>query len=378
MLFSKVIGQQSVKQHLMEIARSGQIPHSQLFLAQPGAGGLPLALAFSQYIVCGNKGETDSCGTCNACMKAQKLIHPDIHYSFPVVNKNPSHKSPQTSIDYLKEFREVALNQPYIDELEWLQYIGAENKQGNITADEARNILKGLSLTTFEADYKIQIIWMAEALAKEGNILLKLLEEPPAKTVLILIAENQEAILPTILSRCQLVKINKIDDVSVAEALLRKGIPRENATHIAYLADGNYKEAVKLTEASSSIDTIRLTHFFRYTIRIRESTNAGSLLKWTEEMSKIGRENLKSFLEYLLHIVRETVQAKYVSSSAAKLTEEEVVISKALDKYISLHKLSKLVELINQKHYEIERNVSPKFVLMDMSLKMNQILWTKD
>lgn len=377
MLFSEVIGQQPVKKHLMHIARSGNIPHAQLFLSHPGAGGLAMALAFSQYIVCENKGE-DSCGMCNACIKAQKLIHPDIHYSYPVINKNASHKPPQTSIDYLKEFREVALSQPYINELEWLQYIGAENKQGNITADEARNIIKGLSLTTFEADYKIQLIWMAEALAKEGNILLKLLEEPPANTVLILIAENQEEILPTILSRCQLVKINKTEDTAIAEALLRRGIPRENATHIAYLADGNYNEAIKLSEASSSMDTIRLTHFFKYTIRMQESTNAGSLLKWTEEMSKIGRENLKSFLEYLLHIIRETVQAKYVSPSGAKLTEDEVVISKALDKYISLNKLSRLMELINQKHYEIERNVSPKFVLMDMSLKMNQILWARD
>ena len=377
MLFSEVIGQQTVKQHLMEIAQSGQIPHAQMFLAHPGTGGLAMALAFSQYIVCENKG-ADSCGNCTACVKAQKLIHPDIHYSFPVINKNPSHKTPETSIDYLKEVREVGLSQPYIDEMEWLQYNGAENKQGNSTADEARNILKGLSLTTFEADYKIQLIWMAEALAKEGNILLKLLEEPPANTILILIAENQEEILPTILSRCQLVKINKIADTAIAEALLKRGIPRENATHIAYLADGNYNEAIKLSEATSSIDTIRLTHFFKYTIRMQEGSNAGSLLKWTEEMSKIGRENIKSFLEYLLHIMRETVQAKYVSAASAKLTEEEVVISKALDKYISLNKLTRLMELIHQKHYEIERNVSPKFVLMDMSLKMNQIFCLKD
>lgn len=377
MLFKDVIGQQQTKQHLLEIGKSGNIPHSQLFLSLPGAGALALALAFTQYLVCENKQENDSCGECGACTKAQKLIHPDIHYTYPIIAKKPSpHQS--LSTDYIAEWRNAIINNPYIDELEWLQFIGSENKQGNIPAEEARNVIKGLSLTAFEANYKIQIIWMAEALSKEGNILLKLLEEPPANTVLILIAENQEEILPTILSRCQLVKINKIDDASISQALLKKGVPQSNTQHIAYLADGNFNEAVKLINAVSSTETIRLTELLKYSIRLNEGVNSGLLLKWCEEMSKIGRENLKSFLEYLLHTLRETLQLKFMPNSPARLTDEEQLIAQALLKYTNLEKLSSILELVSKKHYEIERNVSAKMVLMDMSLKMNKIITGKN
>ena len=377
MLFKDVIGQEEIKDHLLEIGKAGNIPHSQLFLSQPGAGGLALALAFTQYIVCENKTDLDSCGVCGACVKAQKLIHPDIHYTYPIIPKKPS-PSQSLSTDYIQEWRREVIKNPYLNELEWLQSIGAENKQGNISADEARNILKGLSLTAFEAGYKIQIIWMAEALSKEGNILLKLLEEPPENTVLILIAENQEEILPTILSRCQLVKINKIDDAAVAQALLRKGVPQANTQHIAYLADGNFNDAMQLIDATISVETMRLTELLRYSIRLEEGANSGALVKWAEEMGKIGRENLKSFLEYMLHILRETLQMKFVPGSVIRLTDDEQKMAMALQKYINLNKLALLLELINKKHYEIERNVSPKMVLMDMSLRMHKIIHAKD
>ncbi len=373
MLFKDVIGQQEIKQHLLEIGKSGKIPHSQLFLAQPGAGGLALALAFTQYIVCENKHEEDSCGICGACVKAQKLIHPDIHYTYPIIAKKPSpHQS--LSTDYIQEWRNEIVKNPYINELEWLQTIGAENKQGNITADEARNILKGLSLTAFEAGYKIQIIWMAEALSKEGNILLKLLEEPPANTVLILIAENQEEILPTILSRCQLVKINKIDDDALAQALLKNGVPQSNTQHIAYLAVGNLNAALKLADSEIHENTRKLTEWLDFSINFK----AGDLLKWSEENSKIGRENLKSFFEYTTHIFREALMSLHVKNYSPRLAKDELSLAERINKFLTHKKLSSLLELINKKHYEIERNVSPKFVLMDMSLIMNKIIRSKD
>lgn len=373
MLFKDVIGQHEIKQHLLEIGKSGNIPHSQLFLSQPGAGGLALALAFTQYFVCENKQEDDSCGVCGACVKSQKLIHPDIHYTYPIIAKKPS-PHPSLSTDYILEWRKEITKNPYVNELEWLQSIGAENKQGNITADEARNILKGLSLTTFEAAYKIQIIWMAEALSKEGNILLKLLEEPPANTILILVAENQEEILPTILSRCQLVKINKIDDESVARALLKKGVPQSNTQHIAYLADGNFNEALKLIDSETHENTRILTQWLDYSINLK----AGELLKWTEENGKTGRENLKSFLEYSTHIFREALMMLHVKNYNARLATDELNLATRINKFLTYKKLEKLLDLINRKHYEIERNVSPKMVLMDMSLKMNKIIRAKE
>lgn len=373
MLFKDVIGQHEIKQHLLEIGKSGNIPHSQLFLSQPGAGGLALALAFTQYIVCENKQEEDSCGVCGACVKAQKLIHPDIHYTYPIIAKKPS-PHPSLSTDYIQEWRTEIIKNPYINELEWLQSIGAENKQGNITADEARNILKGLSLTAFESGYKIQIIWMAEALSKEGNILLKLLEEPPENTVLILIAEIQEEILPTILSRCQLVKINKIDDDSMAQALLKKGVPQSNTQHIAYLADGNFNVALSLMESETHENTRLLTQWLDYSINLK----AGELLKWTDEAGKMGRENLKSFLEYSTHIFREALMLLHIKNYAPRLAQDELNLAARINKFLTYQKLEKLLELINKKHYEIERNVSPKMVLMDMSLRMNKIIRSKD
>lgn len=373
MLFKDVVGQHETKFHLTEIGKSGNIPHSQLFLSQPGAGGLALALAFTQYIVCENKQENDSCGVCNACYKAQKLIHPDIHYTYPIIAKKPS-QHPSLSTDYIAEWRKAITENPYTNELEWLQSIGAENKQGNITADEARNILKGLSLTTFEAKYKIQIIWMAEALSKEGNILLKLLEEPPENTILILIAENQEEILPTILSRCQLIKINKIEDADLAEALLKKGVPQSNTQHIAYLSDGNFNEALKLMHSETHENTRMLTQWLDYSLNMK----AGELLRFTDENSKLGRENLKSFLEYMTHVFREALMMLHMKNYKPRLANEEQSLANRINKFLSYQKLAHLLELINKKHYEIERNVSPKMVLMDMSLRMNKILRSKE
>ena len=372
MLFKDVIGQQDVKTHLLEIGKSGNIPHAQLFLAQPGAGGLALALAFSQYIVCENKQDDDSCGSCGACVKAQKLIHPDIHFTYPIIPKKPS-PSPSLSTDYISEWRNEISKNPYINELEWLQAIGAENKQGNITADEARNILKGLSLTPFESVYKIQIIWMAEALSKEGNVLLKLLEEPPSNTVLILIAENQEEILPTILSRCQLLKINKIEDKDIEQALLKHGVPQSNTQHIAYLADGNFNEALKLKDSEADANTRLLTQWLEYSLNLK----AAELLKWTEENAKLGRENLKSFLEYTTHIFREALMSLYIKNYTPRLANDELSLANRINKFLNYQKTNALLELINKKHYEIERNVSPKIVLMDMSLRMYKIIRSK-
>ncbi|MCB0506866.1 MAG: hypothetical protein R2739_09575 [Chitinophagales bacterium] len=370
MLFKDVVGQEEIKQHLIDIALAGNVPHAQLFLSYPGAGALPMALAFTQMLVCEQPTNTDSCGTCSACIKAQKLIHPDIHFSYPVINKNASHKTPQISIDYINEWRKEVLENPYLDEQEWLQKIGAENKQGNISAFEARSIIKGLNLTAFESKYKIHIIWMAEALAKEGNILLKLIEEPPENTVLILIAENQEEILPTIISRCQLVKINKLNDEAIAEGLIKKGVPQSNTQHLAYLADGNFNNAIKLIDSETGADTRRLTQWLDFSINLK----AGELYKWVDENSKAGRENLKVFLEYSTHIFRESLLLLHIQNYTARLAKDELNLAMRINKFLTYQKLETLLELINKKHYEIERNVSPKLVLMDLSLKIHHII----
>ena len=244
MQFSKIINQQEVKQQLVELIQHNRLSHALLFLGKEGSGALSLALAFAQYLICEKvnrkititnsnrftyleknqqlqtstpQTQTDCCGICPSCTKANQLVHPDIHFSYPVVTKKPG--TPPLSTDYITEWREFINNYPYGNVYDWLQFIGAENKQGNITANECNDIIRKLSLKSFESEYKILIMWMPEYLGTEGNKLLKLIEEPPPNTLFILVAENESLILPTIVSRCQLIKIPMLETNDIEECI---------------------------------------------------------------------------------------------------------------------------------------------------------------
>jgi DNA polymerase-3 subunit delta' len=250
MFFSEVIGQKIVKEKLLLSVLQNHVSHSQLFLGPEGNGSLALALAYAQYLNCENKlekavpdGRQDSCGKCPSCIKSQKMIHPDIHFSFPVFKLKSGSENPALSSDFNKPWREAVLSNPYQNLSDWLDFIDAENKQGNISADECRLIIHDLSMKTFESKHKVMIIWMAEQLGKEGNILLKLLEEPPDHTLLILIAENRDQLLPTILSRCQIISIPRLSDDDLLDVLMNKhGLHREAAAKIVRQSEGNYRE----------------------------------------------------------------------------------------------------------------------------------------
>jgi len=274
MSFSNVIGQGGTKQRLVELVQYNRLSHALLFLVNEGSGALSLALAFAQYMVCEkvnrpqttaapagpslfgdepaapvNEGSvvlpSDACGVCPACVKAKQLIHPDIHFSYPVIPRKPGDKP--VSADYSSEWREFIRQDPYGNAYDWLQFIGAENKQGNITAHECNDIIHKLSLKSFESGYKILVMWMPEYLGNEGNKLLKLIEEPPASTLFILVAENESLILPTILSRTQLVRIPLPETGDIEKALVeRAGAPVEQARQIAVLCEGNYHEALQM------------------------------------------------------------------------------------------------------------------------------------
>src|SRR4029078_962299 len=273
MQFSKIINQQEVKQQLVELIQHNRLSHALLFLSKEGGGALSLALAFAQYLTLGKanpksqsnsnaslfvderseseirnpKSEIDSCGVCPSCTKANQLVHPDIHYSYPVVTKKSG--TPPLSVDYITEWREFVNNYPYGNVYDWLQFIGAENKQGNITANECNEIIHKLSLKSFESEYKILIMWMPEYLGAEGNKLLKLIEEPPPNTLFILVAENETLILPTIVSRCQLIKIPALQLKEIENALIdRNNTSAQTARQIAGISDGNYREALQLVQ----------------------------------------------------------------------------------------------------------------------------------
>ena len=245
--FKDVIGHQALKHRLIKTVRENRIPHAQLFWGPEGGGNLALALAFAQYANCLNRGAEDACGRCSSCIKAEKFVHPDFHFTYPTIG------SKEVSSKFAAEWREVLLDNPYLNAYEWLQHLGAENKQGNITTAECAKIVKELKLTAVEARYKVQIIWMAEYLGKESNKLLKIIEEPPTDTLFILIVNNRSGLLQTILSRTQHVHVPRLPDVEIAQYLQKKhGLSEENARRLTVLAEGNLNKARRLL---SQIDT---------------------------------------------------------------------------------------------------------------------------
>lgn len=371
MRFADVVGHPSIKQHLIHLARENKIPHAQLMLSRQGAGGLPMAMAFATYLVCTNPCPEDSCGVCPACQKADKLIHPDIHFSYPVVKvKNVSR--PPLSGDYAEKWREAVKFNPYLSEYEWIKKMTDENSQGNITSNEARDIIRQLNLKSFEGGYKIQIIWMAEALRETGNILLKLIEEPPGNTIIILIAENQEAILSTIISRTQIIKLPALEDEDVAEALKKQyHISPEQAREFSYIADGNYRKAQQLATGELEGFGEELKNWMIFCMRGPSS----DLVKWSEKCHENGREYIKKFLDYAVNIFRETLASKYTSDQLKPhVSSSEMPVIQALKKYITHENLYELIPLLEEKAYHIERNASAKITLMDLSIQMRRML----
>lgn len=371
MQFKDVVGLDHIKKHLIHAAQINKVPHAQLFLNRPGTGGLPLALAYTQYLVCQNPQYNDSCGVCPACVKASKMIHPDIHFTYPVIKKDGTTRPP-LSEDFAKEWRTQMIQNPYISEYEWLQSINDDNKQGNITRDEASHIISKLNFKAFEGGYKIQIIWMAENLAETGNTLLKLIEEPPGNTVIILIAENQEAILPTIISRTQIVKIPNLLDEDITRYLQASyELDDESAQEFAYIANGNYRKAQQLATGELEGFGEDLKNWMVYCMR----GPSIDLLKWTETRHTKGREYLKKFFDYTVHIFRETIASKYTENILVPhVSKHEMPVVQALKKYIDHDNLYDLIPKIEETAYHIERNSNAKISLLHLSIEMRKIL----
>src|SRR5215218_359068 len=336
MQFKHVIGQEAVKQQLVDMVVQNRLSHALLFLGREGSGALPLAISFASYIsllppakataavslfgAAAEMVETklpDTPEAADAWMEKQPsfskisdLVHPDLHFSFPVVTKKSG--TPPISNDYIAEWRDFIRSYPYGNVYDWLQAIGAENKQGNITAQECNDIMRKLSLKSFESGYKVLILWMPEYLGKEGNKLLKLIEEPPADTLFILVAENEAAILPTILSRCQLVKVPAIADKAIAEALItRANCAPDKAKQLAALAEGNYREALHLLQHADADYYALLRDWLNATIK----NTPAAQVKIIEEISRLGRENGKQFLRYFTHLLEAALRLRVLDGN---------------------------------------------------------------
>lgn len=368
MQFQKVIHQNATKSNLIALFNSGRLPHALLFLGKEGVGGLPIAIAFAQYIFCENKSAADSCGMCNSCLKIKKLSHPDLHLTFPTIGAKPN-----LSKNFLPQFREFFQQTPYAGTFDWLQFIQAENKQGNISADECRDMIDRLNLTAFESGYKIQIIWRPEFLGKEGNILLKLIEEPPRNTFLFLVAENEEDILNTILSRTQKIVLPPLSPREIAEALSQRfEINERQALQIAHVSENSYAQALSLYHSSGQNDWMP---YLRDWFNAIFTFNALLTGKWVDEMSKLGREQQKHFLvfaqELLSHVLRLTLAPAYQPPLVA---EELALAQKLAKRQMDITIFEQMTEEIAKTIYHIERNAHSKTQLLYLSLQMQYLI----
>jgi DNA polymerase-3 subunit delta' len=400
MLFSQVIGQQDTKDQLMNMVQQNRLSHALLFLGKEGSGALSLALAMAQFTVCdkvngkhsfntsaapeapslfgepepeeqpafsNQKLETDSCGVCPACLKASKLIHPDIHFSFPVIPRKSGDKP--VSTDYIVEWRQFLETNPYGNSYDWLQFIDAENKQGNITATECNEIIRKMSLKSFEAEYKILIMWMPELLGKEGNKLLKLIEEPPPNTLFMFVAENEGLILPTILSRTQLIKIPPLQPADITEALqVQENISASSAQQVAAISDGNYREALQhLTHADDDWET-QLRDWLNAIAR----TGPAAQVKWIEDISKTGREKQKQFLQYFIHLLEHALRLSALGSPATATKNDDFALR--LNKLCTLEQQEAISRELDNAIYYIERNANPKLLFHALTIRLYHII----
>lgn len=386
MRFSDVIGQKELKSSLTEMAISNRLPHALLFMGKEGAGGLALALAFSQYLLCQrvfDNGQPalfgdpapkppDSCGECSSCLKSKKFVHPDIHYSFPVITKKSG--TPPLSADYIEEWREFLDSSPYGNAYDWLQSINAENKQGNITAAECNDIFRKLSLKSFEGSLKILIMWMPEYLGKEGNKLLKILEEPPSNTLFILVAEDETQILPTILSRCQFIRIPALEVAQIEAALVNDNqLSEKQARQVAAISDGNYREAIHALQHGNEDWNTLLRDWLNAILK----TGPVAQTKWVEEISRLGREKQKQFLRYFGHLLEQAVRHSIVDMKTNELPEAERSFVEKLNKLCDLGQLEAMVDELSRSSYYIERNANSKILFHSLTIRLYHIIQDK-
>lgn len=390
MQFKDVIGQSVVCEHLTDMVQNNRLSHALIFLGKEGSGALATALAFAQYIVCekvnkrpssssaslfGDQADNvplsgDSCGECTACVKVMQHVHPDIHFSYPVIPRKPGDKP--VSTDYIQEWREFIKLHPYGNVYDWLQFIGAENKQGNITAHECNDIIRKLSLKSFESEFKILIMWMPEYLGNEGNKLLKLIEEPPANTLFILVAENESQILQTILSRCQLVKIPMLSAKDIEEALVgRAQMTPEQARQIAGISEGNYREALQLMQHAGDDWQETLREWLNAVLK----TGPVAQVKWIEDISKSGREKQKQFLRYFNHLLEQSIRLRVMNT--AEIPEKEIDFAVRLNKLTDISQQQAIIEELDKATYYIERNANPKMLFHALTIKLYHIIRDK-
>ncbi|GAA0890572.1 hypothetical protein GCM10009122_02500 [Fulvivirga kasyanovii] len=371
MRFADIKGLEEVKERLINAVNHGQVAHAQLFLGKPGSPNLPMALAYATYLNCTNKSEDDSCGECPSCSKNTKFIHPDMHFVMPVsATKNVTGKD-VVSTSFLKEWRTFLTGSPFSNLDGWTSQFGGEDKQVNISKEESRQIVKNLSLKAFEGAYKVMIIWLPEYMhPSAANGILKILEEPPEQTIFLLVSNDSEKLLTTILSRTQIVTIPKLADQDLAATLVEQhNVDPQKAAELAHLADGDLNQAIKLISNIEDNSHQLFTEWMRDCFK-KDYTQLVNRSDQFHGMNKVAQ---KSLFVYALNMLRESLvyqaapQLKRASGTIESFVEN---FSKVMDG----DKVSRISSLINEAHYHLERNASPKMVFLDLSLHIARII----
>lgn len=383
MLFSDIIGQHDTKKQLIRTVTEQRIPHAQLFRGPEGVGKLALAIAYAQYICCENRSTGDSCGTCPSCVKFHKLAHPDLHFVFPTIK--PAGKSSVVCDDFIAEFRHKILETPYFSINEWYAEISGDAKQGLIYSNESEEILRKLSLKTYESEYKIMIIWLPEKMHVTcANKLLKILEEPPEKTVFLLVSNSPDEIINTILSRTQHVFIPKLSDNEIIKALMRNvelDIIESDAQYAAKIANGSYLGAISVLSEGDE----NKQNFERFVMIMRLAWQVGNkkdhaslktLRKWSDDMaaSSMGRERQKNFLVYAQRMTRENFIRNIMQPELNYFTMAENQFSQRFSPFINERNVEDLMAEFALAERHIEQNVNAKMVFFDLVLKVIMLL----
>jgi DNA polymerase-3 subunit delta' len=366
LFFSSIIGQEAIKQRLIATVQEQRIPHALLLCGGEGIGKLPLAIAFAQYVCCEHRTPTDSCGSCPSCVKFAKLAHPDLHFVFPIIK--PEGKQSVVCDDFIAEFRNFVLEHPYGTVNEWINGIGS-GKQGMIYEAESGEILRKLNLKTYESEYKVMIIWQPEKMNITcANKLLKILEEPPEKTLFLLVSEMPDMLLATIQSRTQRINIPQIERAALEEALHKKfSLTPESASNVARIANGNYRKAEEMIESSDE-NQFNLEQFI-FLMRTAYARKVKEMKQWSEMMSKIGRERQKSFFVYAQKMVRENFILNLHEEDLNYLNNNEETFSQRFAPFINERNIETIMTDLAIAERHIEGNVQAKMVFFDLSLK---------
>jgi len=375
MQYDQVIGQSPLQLQLTELVRQNRLSHALLFLSKEGSGALPLAIAFAQYLVCETAADTSAdapCGVCPACKKATQLIHPDIHFSYPTVTKKPGEKPIAT--DFINEWRSFVQLQPYGNLFDWIEMIKSkENSQGKITSEECNDIIRKLSLKSFESPWKILILWLPELMGNEGNKLLKLIEEPPPDTLLMLVSENEANLLPTIVSRCQLIKVPALETAAIEKALIdRNNTPASLAALVAPLCEGNYREALQLVQHAEEDWQVLVRDWLNAMLK----TGPVAQTKWVEEISRLGREKQKQFVRYFIHLLEQALHLR-IRGAEYLIGEKERDFAERLNKIAGIEQQEAMVNELDQAHYQIERNANAKILFHALTIRLYHIIQDK-